>query len=125
MNSFKNQHKGGMHPLIKSKWYREGDHVRAKGKFIQMTTEDLIKTESGEGTKKTIQFAMPPCICGIPDYFNVPNTILVVLHPKLGIAPAYVEVAVGEDIFAEFDTLTFSEKEVKSLKWIARFYEVI
>jgi hypothetical protein len=125
MNSFKNQCKGGMHPIIRSAWYKEGEHARAKGKFIQLTSKELLKVPAVEGSKKETQYTMPPCICGIPDFYGIPNTILVVFHPKLGLVPAYVESSVGEDILGELELSPFSEKELKGLKWIARFYEVI
>lgn len=125
MSTFKSQSKGGMHPIIRSAWYQEVDHVRAKGKFVQMTTKELVKLPTAEGAKKeTVLYTLPPCICGIPDYYGKPNTILVVFHPKLGLAPTYVEVAIGEDILADLDVARFSDKDVKDLKWVVRFYEV-
>jgi hypothetical protein len=127
MNTFKNQCKGGMHPIIRSSWYKEGDHVRAKGKYVELGVKDLIKTETEDAGKKTktVTYTFPPCICGIPDFYGVPNTILVVFHPRLGLSPAYVEVGIGSEILEDLDVTKFSEKEVKDLKWVARFFEVV
>ena len=127
MNTFKNQCKGGMHPIIRSNWYKEGDHVRAKGKYVELGVKDLIKTETEDAGKKTktVTYTFPPCICGIPDFYGVPNTILVVFHPHLGIAPAYIESSIGCEILEDLDVAKFSEKELKDLKWVTRFYEVV